>query len=224
MPLNPKELINLALIKKLKNDLEGKISDIKSEVGDGARGDKGDRGESIVGPAGPQGLPGLPGPRGEAIIGPKGETGTPGRDGLDGKDGENGQDGDIKDLSPDEIRDSLELLKDEDRLDASAIKNLEKLIKKLVGDQKTVYVDGGSSGGGRIVKSYDLSPLLNGVAKTFTLPVFWRVISVHSSSSPLVFRENTDYTTANLSITFTSEIDETTTLASGQTITIIYSE
>jgi len=49
-----------------------------------------------------------------------------GKDGLPGKDGEKGDPGDIKDLSPQEIRNSLELLNEEERLDAKAIKNIPK--------------------------------------------------------------------------------------------------
>lgn len=56
------------------------------------------------------------------------------RDGIDGKDGKDGADGlDGKDGSPDtpeEVRDKLETLQGEERLDASAIKNLPSLIEK----------------------------------------------------------------------------------------------
>lgn len=54
-----------------------------------------------------------------------GKDGQPGIDGLPGEPG--------KDGSPDsaeQVRDKLETLKDEDRLDASAIKNLPKFIKE----------------------------------------------------------------------------------------------
>jgi len=128
------------------------------------------------------------------------------------------------------IRDRLESLQDEDRLDASAIKNLKKYIdielSKIKTSGKTVYVGGGSSGGGRIVKSYDLFSQLNGVLKTFSLPAFHRVISVHSASFPFSFRENVDYTTdaSAMTITFTSEIIPQETLATGQTVTVVYSE
>lgn len=53
------------------------------------------------------------------------------KDGLDGRDGADGADG--KDGSPDspeQVRDKLETLKGEERLDASAIKNLPKFIKE----------------------------------------------------------------------------------------------
>lgn len=59
--------------------------------------------------------------------GKDGRNGTDGRDGRDGKDGRNGTDG-----SPDtaeEVRDKLETLVGEERLDASAIKNLPELVE-----------------------------------------------------------------------------------------------
>ena len=129
-----------------------------------------------------------------------------------------------------QIRDSLELLNGNERLKIDAIKDLreelEEIKKVKTSTGNLVYVGGGSSGGGRIVKSYDISGSLNGVLKTFSLPAFWRVISIHSSSFPNAFRVTTDYTTdaAASTITFTSAITAGTTLAAGQTIIIMYSE
>lgn len=126
------------------------------------------------------------------------------------------------------IRDGLELLKGDERLDKSAVKGIEEIEKAIeeLKRRKTTIIGGGggSQGGGRIVKAYDLSPYLNGSTKTFNLPSMWRVISVHSSSFPMAFRENVDFTWTPTSITFTSEVSESSTLASGQTVTITYSE
>ncbi len=135
----------------------------------------------------------------------------------------------VKELAPetaDQIRDKLETLKGSERLEIKAIKDLQEEldeIRKMKG--KVVYTGGGSSGG-HIVKVYDLSASLNGVLKTFTLPAFWRVISVQSSSFPNAFRPTTDYTTdaGAMTITFTSEINAAATLDTGQTLTVIYSE
>lgn len=83
----------------------------------------------------------------------------------------------------------------------------------------------GSSTTGFVVKVYDISPLLDGVTKTFTIPSNNRVISVHASSSPYsAFRPTVDFTYTNSSITFTSEIEATTVLSSGQSILIEYAE
>lgn len=131
---------------------------------------------------------------------------------------------------PEAIRDSLETIQEEEsKLKIEAIGYLRKELdelKKLARAKAIVVGSGGSSGGGRIVKSYDLSSFLNGVTKTFSLPAFYRIISVHSTSFPFAFRESVDWTSdaSAMTITFTSEISASSTLASGQTITIIYSE
>jgi len=166
-----------------------------------------------------------------------------GENGRDGVNGTNGKDADeekiISEVSDtlernlpqygEQFRDGLELLKDEERLDASAIKNLEKIIKGLMGDVKfkTITVGGGgggaSVGGGRTVKSYDLSASLNGSTRTFATPAMWRVISVHLSSFPNILRETIDYTWTPQSLTITSEISDSS-ISSGQTLILVYAE
>lgn len=115
---------------------------------------------------------------------------------------------------------------DEDKIDIKHIKGWEKWLEKELAKVKgrTIFAGGGGGSGGRIVKAYDLSSQLDGVTKSFALPAFWRVISVHSSSFPFVLRPTTDYTISGSTITFTDEIDAATTLASGQTLLITYSE
>jgi gas vesicle protein len=115
--------------------------------------------------------------------------------------------------------------------DIENVKKLKKEIEELKDDIKkfgikTVYIGGGNSSGGRIVKSYDLSSSLNGVLKTFSLPAFWRIISVHSSSFPNALRETIDYTSnaSAMTITLTGQIDASTTLAAGQTLIVVFSE
>lgn len=126
------------------------------------------------------------------------------------------------------IASALEILPEEKKLALNAVKGLREELEKLRDDIRrkrfaTAYGVGGS-GGGRIVKVYDLSSQLNGVLKTFTLPSFWRVISVVGSSFPFTYRPTVDYTTSNPTITFTSEIDASVSLATGQTLVVIYSE
>lgn len=129
--------------------------------------------------------------------------------------------------SSEQIRNKLESITEEDKkLGISAISHLEERldeIKKIKGSVQ--YVPSGVSGGG-IVKAYDLTSQLNGVLKTFALPAFWRVISVHSSSTPNAFRPTTDYTTdaSAMTITFTDQIDAGSTLATGQTLLVVYAE
>ncbi len=128
-------------------------------------------------------------------------------------------------LIPTEVRDSLETLKEEERLDASAIKGLEKYVREIVAAIKSTKTNNGGAGlvGAReLVRAFDLSSYLNGVTKTFSLPAVWRIISVQASSFPGVLRETVDYTWTPQSITFTSEIDAAGTLAIGQTVIILY--
>lgn len=129
-----------------------------------------------------------------------------------------------KDGSPDtpaQVRDKLETLKDEDRLDASAIKGLEKRLKKL--ENTTTYSGASIGSGGNVVRAYDLSSSLDGSTRTFALPAFWRVISVHLSSFPNILRPTTDYTTdgSAFTLTFTSEIPDNS-ISTGQTCIITY--
>ena len=133
--------------------------------------------------------------------------------------------------TPEETRDKLELIaEEEEKLKISAIghlrEELDELKKRFSQTPGTVAFGGGSAQGGRIVKVHDLSGSLDGVTKTFSLPAFWRVISVHAASFPFILRPTTDYTTdgSAFTITFTSAIESSTTLASGQTINIIYAE
>jgi hypothetical protein len=109
------------------------------------------------------------------------------------------------------------------QIDIKHIKGWKKLVEELIGKSKTVFVGGGS--GGRLVKTYDLSPDLNGVTKTFTLPAFWRIIDVQIGTIPPL-RPTVDYTSnaGNMTLTFTDEIDASTYLSTGLSAIVIYSE
>lgn len=131
--------------------LEGKVETVQK--GAGPKGDRGDRGESIVGPRGERGEKGDPGEsiigqkgeKGDSIVGPIGPAGENGRDGVDGKDGS------IKELSPDEIRDSLELLQGDERLNKDSIKGLEDLDARFKEAMKRPTAIGGAKGIGLYV-------------------------------------------------------------------------
>ena len=97
----------------------------KGEKGDSIKGEKGERGESIKGERGEKGEKGesIKGEKGDSIKGDKGDRGER------GEKGENGKDGKIiktnTNITPQAIRNKLEELEGESRLDASAIKNIE---------------------------------------------------------------------------------------------------
>lgn len=99
--------------------------------------------------------------------------------------------------SPEDHRDGLEGLKGKERLDVSAIKGLTEEFKKLrksIKKNTRTPIFGGAGGGGysggRSILAYDLSPHLDGSTKTFSLPAFWRIIMVESSSSPGSLRKS----------------------------------
>lgn len=95
---------------------------------------------------------------------------------------------------------------------------------KLYDSNKTKGAKRLGRGTGSDVKAYDISSSLNGVLKTFSIPSNTRILSVTSSSFPTTFRPTVDYTSTGSTITFTSEVDAGTTLASGQTLIIVYVE
>lgn len=221
-PEKIKETIIVASIKRLQGEIDelNAILDGKSVI-------KGEQGEpGVAGNDGKDGKNGLDGKNGK-----DGRDGRDGRDGLDGKDGENGKDGlNGKDGSPDTaevIVDKINTLpeREQDQIDVKHIKGLKKYIEEMVSKSqgKTVFVGGGT--GGHVVKTYDLSPYLDGVTKTFTLPAFWRIIDVQIGTIPPL-RPTIDYTSnaTNFTLTFTDQIDPVTYLSQGLSAIIIYSE
>lgn len=129
--------------------------------------------------------------------------------------------------TPREVADFLN--QEAEIIEQETIIGLVKRLRELedaIARKSTTNVIGGATGGGRLVKVHDLTDQLDGVTKTFALPAFWRVISVHSSSFPNIFRPTIDYTTdaSAMTITFTDEITADATLATGQTLLVVYAE
>jgi len=121
--------------------------------------------------------------------------------------------------SPEEHRDALEALQGDNRLDKSAIKGLEDLFEKV--DKFASRPSGTGAVGARdLVVEIDISDQLDGSTKTFNTPATWKILTVDLSSFPHALRKTVDYTYTPTSITFTSEIDAGTSLATGQTCII----
>lgn len=128
-----------------------------------------------------------------------------------------------------EIRDDLETLQGDSRLDVSAIKGIDERFKALRDelDEQLGRTSGLIVAQQRgAVRAYDLSPKLDGVTTTFTLPAFGTIILIQLSSFPNTLRQTIDYTVNNaaMSITFLSSIDPSTVLSAGQTCIIVYAE
>lgn len=210
--------------------VEKAVAEVKAALPDMnafAKSLRGNDGE--VGATGPEGPIGPQGPEGKSIVGPQGPMGPQGKVGPMGPAGESiigpaGKDADEaviidkieKDLPQlgNAVRDALELLQGDERLDKSAIKGLDDWMKK----QESRSTGGGAGIAGRdIFRDIDLSAQLNGVLTTFNIPVVWNIISVALTSYPYgALRKNIDYTWTPTSITFTSNIDPATQLAAGQ--------
>lgn len=124
--------------------------------------------------------------------------------------------------TPEAVRDKLSSLEGEERLDKSAIKGLKEELETL-----SLKIPRGYTGGGTrsaSVQYHDLSASLNGVTKTFTIPKHKKIVGVWCSSTPGVMRPTVDFTMSGNNMTFTSEIDAASTLATGQTVIVLYGQ
>lgn len=80
-----------------------------------------------------------------------------------------------------------------------------------------------SSGGGVTPKVYDLSSLLDGTTKSFTIPANTAIVSVTGSNAPFTFRPTIDYTgSGTTTLTFTASVDAPSALQNGASLVIIY--
>lgn len=145
-----------------------------------------------------------------------------------GKDGAPGKDADeaaiLENLTNniaaygERIRDSLELLQGDERLDKSAIKGLEEALKAL-SDKIDSSRRGNAGGGPRLVLYADLSPQCDGIIKTYQTPTFSRLVGLRGTQFPIIYRPGIDFTLKNKSITLS---DEVAAVEAGQTLILEY--
>lgn len=138
------------------NALEGRLEGLEAivpalrEARDGEmgpQGERGEKGESIKGDKGDRGMDGRDG-KDSTVPGPQGPRGETGPQGVPGVNGVDGKDGNIKDLSPQEIRDSLELLQGEERIDVSSIRGVEEAITEIaeeIAKKEAKKIDGNTT-------------------------------------------------------------------------------
>ena len=115
----------------------------------------------------------------------------------------------------------LEKVQEREEGERWEIADVNHLRKELDEMKRMIQHSSGGMGGGitgrDIIKDIDISAQLDGVTKTFNIAGVWNIISVNLSSFPYgSCRKNTDYTFTATTITFTSQIDAPTQLASGQ--------
>ncbi len=152
------------------------------------------------------------------------------------KDGEDGEDADEERIkqavlaeiklpeqkavildTPEQVRDKLESLTGNERLNQSAIAGLQEQIESL--KQMISSIPRGGRTGMRkipIIKRYNLSSQCNGVLKTFTLPNDTvDVLGVFGTQFPVNFNPGTDWTFAGRTLTLTDAVGAPET---GQTL------
>jgi len=130
-------------VDEQRQDVAQRMANIYSEVENikkmqGPKGDKGEKGDKgDIGENGKDGKGGREGKDGKDGL--NGTNGNNGKDGVDGIDGKDADEESIVSKIENElpalgarIRDGLELLQGEERLDASAIKNLPEATKEVV--------------------------------------------------------------------------------------------
>lgn len=113
---------------------------------------------------GKDGAPGkdstVPGPKGDK--GDKGDRGEPGPAGKDGRDGNNGTDAPY--LTAEDVRNRLEVLEGDERLDKSAVKGIDEIEKEIA---RVAALPRGSGGGlSQLALQHALSKLIK--HETFT--------------------------------------------------------
>lgn len=165
-------------VEEVKADSEKRINELResfpdiSEALESIRGKDGEDGKDseIPGPKGDRGEKGERGPKGDSIVGPQGPIGERGEVGPPGPPGRDADETLIvekieKDLPAlgKPIRDSLELLKDEDRLDKKAIKGLDEELTAIRNLPR-------GGGGGRQLRAASFSFAGDGSTTSFYLP------------------------------------------------------
>lgn len=127
-----------------------------------------------------------------------------------------------EEITASKVRDKLETLKGEERLDKSAIRGLEEELKKAAGTNKV----SGTLGFGvrRIFQPYvdDFSDLTDGSTKTFYLsraPLKANATMVWGTDFPTILRPTIDFTVAGKLLTLT---DEVAAPGNGATLMISY--
>lgn len=226
-------------LEKKIPDLDAVLKAVKGVPGDvGEKGDKGDKGD--------RGEKGETGEKGEqGMTGESGSNGLPGMNGINGEKGETGITGEKgSDGSPDtatQVRDKLESLKEDERLDVSFIKGLEKreatltesIINRAIGilDSRTSFLINKVSNLQTQVNNIPVSVpgsvtytetpvgVINGVNKVFTTAHTMTYIYSFALSGGFL-HPGTDYNAAGNTITFVTAPDIS---LAGLPFTITYS-
>ena len=141
----------------------------------------------------------------------------------DGKDGQKGAKGDRGEKGepgspdkPEDVRNKLEKLKGDERLDKKAIRGLDDVLSQMQSQTNVI------SRGGPAVNSVqfaDLTAQCNGVLTSFEVPRHRFALMLVGTQFPIIYRNITDFTTSNKTLTLTSEVSAP---ATGQSLIFLY--
>ena len=110
-----------------------------------------------------------------------------------------------------EIKDKLESLYGEDRLDVKAIKGIEdemEKIRKIAKESKSVTLFGGGGSRGTVLRKHSLSSQCDGNNKAFSLPIDTRdVIGLFGSQFPIQFDPSGDWTFEGRTLTLGASVE-----------------
>lgn len=136
----------------------------------------------------------------------QGRSGKHGAPGLPGKDGITEviyRDGSPD--TPEQIAEKINSL--QEKIDVKSIKGLVQLIQNLKRAIQEKKHGGDIGGGGDSVRYYDLSSLLDGSTKTFTVPVHLTGKSLlFGTQFPIIYRPTVDFTETRTTITLTDAV------------------
>ena len=184
--------------REAPKDLTFKIDGVEKIKGErGLRGEVGERGYD-----GKDGKNGKDGKDGESIVG------QAGKDGIDGKDGKDGRDG-SQDMAED-IRNKLELLQGDERLNKSAIKGLEEELKRIEAIRGTSRVGGGTSAMGvaaafpRILHKETPTGDIDSVNLEYSVNHSINAVVLLSINGQII--EDSNYSVSGRTITFTEAL------------------
>jgi len=126
----------------------------------------------------------------------------------------------VEPVTSEQVRDLLEFLVGDERLDMSAIRGLEPALKELKSSGKGREGYGGTPFYKMVVD--DLTDDVDGATKVFTLskqPKKFNTMLVWGSDFPVILRPTTDFTVAGKTLTLTAEVD---TPSNGATLIVQY--
>ena len=199
-----------------KIDIPG-ISVITLKGDTGAKGDTPSKRdlEALIIPLIPEPIEGAPGKDGYSPI--KGVDYFDGQPGINGTPGKDGIDAPV--LSAEDIKNQLESLKDEKRLDKSAIKNLQEDLDKLKEMIRSVGLKGaGGGGGGPNANAVQVHYFTGDGTRSYYVPTHRNALLLIGTQGPIMFKRTIDWTTAKNTLTLNAALNDSV----GQEYVMLY--